>query len=143
MTSGSKAFTCFYPSRSLVLANQVKVLSGGRSLEVPAVWDTGATRTCISTVLAERLGMESRGTSTAITPAGRDVFPSFLVDLELPNGVTVTDLKAVGTQIHKQHIGVLIGMDVITRGDFAVSCKDGKTQFTFRIPSMEDADYTA
>ena len=126
-----------------MLANQVKVIAGSRSLEVLAIWDTGATRTCVSTVLAEKLGLKSRGTSTAITPAGRDLFPSFLVDLELPNGVIVTDLKAMGTQIHKQHIGVLIGMDVITQGDFAVSCKDGKTQFTFRMPSMADADYTS
>lgn len=143
MTSDVKAFTCFYPSHSLVLANQVKVVSRGQSLEVPAVWDTGATRTCVSTVLAEKLGLESRGTSTAITPSGRDVFPSFLVNLELPNGVTVNDLKVVGTQIHKQRLGVLIGMDVITQGDFAVSCKAGRTQFTFRMPSVEDADYTS
>ena len=40
-------------------------------------------------------------------------------------------------------IGVLIGMDVITQGDFAVSCKDGRTQFTFRMPSIEHADYAA
>lgn len=142
MTADTKAFTCFYLSHSLVLANQVKVLADGRSLEVPAVWDTGATRTCVSMLLADKLGLESRGTSTAVTPSGRDVFPSFLVNLELPNGVTVTDLKVTGTQIHKQRIGVLIGMDVITQGDFAVSCKGGKTQFTFRMPSIEDADYT-
>ena len=64
MTDDARAFTCFYPSHSLVLANQVKVLSGERSLEVPAVWDTGATRTCVSTVLADRLGLESRGAAS-------------------------------------------------------------------------------
>lgn len=30
---------------------------------------------------------------------------------------------------------VLIGMDVITEGDFCVSTKENKTQFFFRMPA--------
>ena len=36
---------------------------------------------------------------------------------------------------------VLIGMDVITSGDFAVSNHNGKTVFSFRVPSVETTDY--
>lgn len=32
-------------------------------------------------------------------------------------------------------------MDVITKGDFAISNYDGKTVFTFRIPSIAVTDY--
>jgi len=35
----------------------------------------------------------------------------------------------------------LIGMDIIGKGDFAVTNKDGKTTFTFRIPSIECIDF--
>lgn len=38
MTNGPKSFTCFYPSRSLVLANQVKVIAGSGSFDVPAIY---------------------------------------------------------------------------------------------------------
>ena len=38
-------------------------------------------------------------------------------------------------------IGVLIGMDIITSGDFSVSNYNGKTVFTFRTPSQERIDY--
>ena len=38
-------------------------------------------------------------------------------------------------------IDVLIGMDIINRGDFAVSNRNGKTMFSFRIPSMSDFDF--
>ena len=38
---------------------------------------------------------------------------------------------------------VLIGMDIINRGDFAVTNRDGRTKFSFRIPSQADIDFVA
>ena len=32
-------------------------------------------------------------------------------------------------------------MDIINQGDFAVSNKDGKTAFSFRLPSIECIDF--
>ena len=32
-------------------------------------------------------------------------------------------------------------MDIITRGDFAVTNRGGKTTFSFRIPSQADIDF--
>ena len=37
---------------------------------------------------------------------------------------------------------VVIGMDVICNGDFAVTNKDGNTTFSFRIPSEETIDFS-
>jgi len=36
---------------------------------------------------------------------------------------------------------MLIGMDVINHGDFAISNFDGKTTFSFRIPSLAKIDF--
>jgi preprotein translocase subunit SecA len=36
---------------------------------------------------------------------------------------------------------MLIGMDIIARGDFAVTNYDGKTVFSFRMPSVEQIDF--
>jgi hypothetical protein len=36
---------------------------------------------------------------------------------------------------------VLIGLDIICRGDFAISNYNNSTQFTFRIPSICDIDF--
>ncbi len=36
---------------------------------------------------------------------------------------------------------MLIGMDIISRGDFAVTNKDGKTTFSFRLPSVAKIDF--
>ena len=136
-----RAFTLVYPYRSLTLKSTVSVTGNGRTIDVPALWDTGATQTCISSRIAEALELPVRGTSTAITPSGKGLFSSYLIDIELPNGIVVSGMRVMGTEIHRQGLGVLIGMDVISQGDFAVSCKDGKTQFTFRMPSIEDANY--
>ena len=38
-------------------------------------------------------------------------------------------------------VEVLIGMDIIGSGDFAISNKDGKTAFSFRMPSLERIDF--
>jgi len=36
---------------------------------------------------------------------------------------------------------ILIGMDIINKGDFAISNRNGKTMFSFRYPSMTDFDF--
>ena len=54
-------------------------------------------------------------------------------DLHFP-GVEVVSGQLTGCDI-------IIGMDIINRGDFAVSNKNGATAFSFRIPSVEDFDF--
>ncbi len=60
-------------------------------------------------------------------------------NLRLPNQVVV-----MGIPVARGSFGdadVLIGMDVITKGDFAVSNWDGKTSFSFRVPSLGEIDF--
>ena len=40
-----------------------------------------------------------------------------------------------------QGADILIGMDIIGVGDFAVTNRDGKTKFSFRLPSRADIDF--
>ncbi|MBK5203582.1 MAG: SEC-C domain-containing protein [Prolixibacteraceae bacterium] len=63
-----------------------------------------------------------------------------MVCLLLPNNVSfrsvsVTECESLGA------FDVLIGMDIIGNGDFAVSNLDGKTHMTFRLPSCENIDF--
>lgn len=57
------------------------------------------------------------------------------------NDVTVTGVQVFESEIGNQGIDVLIGMDIISLGNFSVSNYNGKTQFTFGIPSQADTDY--
>ena len=51
------------------------------------------------------------------------------------------DVVATDSDIGDQGLGMLIGMNVITIGDFSVSNVDKKTVFSFRIPSVKRIDY--
>ena len=77
------------------------------------------------------------------TPSGGRIADTYLVNVVLPNDVPVPGLMVCDSEIGSQGIGMLIGMDIITKGDFAVSNHNGKTVFTFRTPSEETTDYVA
>jgi len=60
-----------------------------------------------------------------------------LLSIRLPNNyyiykhrVIVADLSSIGSDL-------LIGMDIISMGDFAICNKDNKTSFSFVVPSLE------
>ena len=65
----------------------------------------------------------------------------YQIDLYLPNEIYLNDLKV--TEGELTGCDMLIGMDIITKGDFAISNYNGKTTFTFRTPSLETLDFTA
>ena len=134
-----------YLARELVSHVTVgQAFKTGESLTVfpgsyKAVWDTGATSTCISMSLADRLKLEQIGTCTSHGVTGAAECRTFLVSLILPNGIVVPELEVSDCQ---GDIGcdVLIGMDVICMGDFAVS-NLGRTVFTYRMPSVQTINF--
>ena len=58
---------------------------------------------------------------------------TFLVDILLPNEVLVKGVRVARAVL--KDADVLIGMDIITLGDFAVTNVGGKTKFSFQFPS--------
>jgi len=70
---------------------------------------------------------------------GTQMVETYLVSLWLPNQVTVTEVRV--TKGILSDADVLIGMDIINRGDFAVSNFDGVTKFSFRVPSRAHIDF--
>ncbi len=63
----------------------------------------------------------------------------YLISLTLESQAKFPILEAV--EGHILGSDVLIGMDVITQGDFAITNKDGKTTFSFRSPSLAKIDF--
>ena len=105
-----------------------------------AVWDTGAMRT----VLSERVVDELRLTVTgyerlASVGAVRDATEHF-VDIYLPNRLGVIDTPILKGDLPGK-TDVLIGMDIITLGDFAVTNFGDKTVMSFRFPSVRTIDF--
>lgn len=98
-----------------------------------AVWDTGATNTVISPDVVEALGLKSVGKSSISSYDGVVETSTYKVDLCFENGYRIQDLEVMSGDY--SDYDVLIGMDVITQGDFCISTIDGKTSFGFVMPS--------
>lgn len=134
-------FTEKYKTIQRKLINVAVIEYDGNFIPVTAQWDTGATGTCISKGIVSRLNLQPTGMINVQTPSGIGTMNKYMVNLTLNNEVTILNLPVMDSKIGNQGIDVLIGMDIISMGDFAVSNFDGKTQFSFRIPSQEHVEY--
>ena len=115
--------------------------AGENLIEIKALWDTGASKTCISPECVEKLKLVPTGLCTNITASGPAKARTYLVDVILPNRVRVNAVTVTDAQIGSQGFDALFGMDLIQIGDFAVSNFEGKTVLTYRIPSKKVTDY--
>ena len=137
------SFTATYEKISRVLRSKVYAESpdNNNAVEVNAIWDTGAARSLITPETASKLNLKPVSKTLMATPSDKDVQSNvYLIKIHLPNGATILNVQALeGTP---NSCDMLIGMDVITLGDFAVTNFNGKTSFSFRIPSMAEIDFT-
>lgn len=135
------AFTTKNDIISNRLLSEVEVFANDKKYKTVALWDTGATGTCISDDVVKNLDLVATGRQTIMTPSGSKDVNTYLVDIGLPNHVMISSVMVCDSDIGKQKIGVLLGMDIITTGDFCISNFNGKTVFSFRIPSKKTTDY--
>lgn len=104
-----------------------------------AIWDTGATNSVINQRVVDECGLKPIGMARVHNANATHDCEVFLVNIALPNAVGFSAHKVTKQQL--QSAEVLIGMDIIGLGDFAVTNKDGKTAFSFRFPSTECIDF--
>ena len=134
-------FTEKYSKIENRLLNKVILSANGLIDQALAQWDTGATSTCISEEIAEKYQLKPFSYAQAKTPSGTLTTPIYFINIILNNEVVFNNWKVMGSKIGAQGIDILIGMDIISKGDFAISNYNGKTQFSFRLPSQQDVDY--
>lgn len=136
-------FTEQYTERKRKIINSVIAINSITNLTMPAIalWDTGATGTCISKELVQKLKLQPIGMQQIQTPSGTAIVNQYKMHIVLNNEVVIQDVSVIDSEIGNQNIDVLIGMDIITLGDFGISNYENKTQFSFRIPSQEHVDY--
>ena len=116
--------------------------------EYVAIWDTGATNSVITKKVVDDLNLKPINIVEMHHAGGTSMTNVYLVNIVLPNGVMagqvrVTEavlMNTVGLLEHEQS-RVLIGMDIIGSGDFAITNFDNMTTMSFRIPSTETIDF--
>lgn len=124
---------------SLPFTGDPKLQTNLSIVKFSGVWDTGATGSVITKKVVDALKLKPTGQKEVHTASGTEVKNTYLVNIALPmnvmvQGVTVTEGNLIS-------IDVLIGMDIITLGDFAITNLDGRTVMSFQMPSSERIDY--
>ncbi len=110
-----------------------------KSTTVNAIWDTGATASVITPKVAKALSLVPISMTEVHTAGGVRTCNVYIVDLMLPNDVFIPNVQV--TEADMTTNDVLIGMDIIALGDFAITNFGGKTRFTFSIPSTRVIDF--
>ena len=147
------AFTTRYNGRGQVLLNKVSVClpvtpeeAKTQKVELKeyiAIWDTGATHSAITKKVVDDLSLKPTGVRETKHAGGKSSNNTYLVNISLPNKVMVGQVRVTEVQLipddnvsDDKQPQILIGMDIIGLGDFAVTNANVKTTFSFRTPSV-------
>lgn len=90
--------------------------------------------------MISKLGLKSLGLVKMQHANGTSLVNTYMINLLLPNKMEVHSLYVMEGAM--TDCDILIGMDIITLCDFAITNKNGKTNFSFDIPSSRITDYT-
>jgi len=152
------AFTSRYNRKTRVIFTEVGVCLPHKPEEAKtqkidvnkyiAIWDTGATHSAITKKVADAIGLQPTGVRDVRHAKGMSSANTYLVNFILPNGVmaynvrvTEVDLIPDDKTTEDKQPQLLIGMDIIGEGDFAITHFNGKTTVSFRMPSLEEIDF--
>lgn len=147
----SHPLTLQFGGRVLEIATEAKISKAYDATRMPgiphppyepckAVWDTGAMSTVITPTMATKLGLKSLGLVKMQHANGVSFVNTYMINLLLPNKIEIHSLYVMEGAMTDTDI--LIGMDIITLCDFAITNKGGKTTFSFDVPSSRITDYT-
>lgn len=109
-------------------------------VDVNAIWDTGASCTVITKTIATKIGLISTGKTTVNGVNSEAEANTYFVNVYLPNGVCIFNLKIVEAETIAG-ADMLLGMDILGMGDLSVYNEDGKTVMSYRIPSLGGTDF--
>jgi len=147
MNQNYKAFTLDYNKCAKFLQTKCTIFKGclnksSQPIEhktINAIWDTGAEMSAVSTNVANELGLVPIGKARNYTAGGVVEVNIYAINILLPSNINFTMIPVTGNDLGDTDM--LIGMDIISKVDLAVTNVEGETVFSFRIPSVETIDF--
>lgn len=104
------------------------------------IWDTGATGSVITKKVAEEIGLSITGQKEVHTATKSEIKNTYLVNIYIPEKIIFQGIEVTEGVLYGD-IEMLIGMDIITSGDFTITHNQGKTKMSFGVPSVHSYDY--
>ncbi len=106
-----------------------------------ALWDTGATNCCITKEKADEVGLKPFTKAPVSYGRGTKYEDVYKLNIVLPNGVGIARINATECDSTQGNFDFIIGMDIITMGDLAITNVGGFTTVSFRFPPVRTIDY--
>lgn len=103
-------------------------------IDVKCIWDTGATHSVITQSAVQRLNLVQTGRTLVRGINSEEERSTYMIDIGLPNRVAIQDVVVTECNINSPGIDLLVGMNIISMGDFAISNGPGHTVFSFAMP---------
>lgn len=125
-----------------IITNESILYNEEKEANVRVEWDCGATYSSISIELAQKLGLKPCGVEMTTSSTNSELSNAYDIILILHNEIGIPMKVSAVSNIHNSGIDMLIGMNVIGLGDFAISTHNELTCFSFRYPSQGLIDFT-
>lgn len=125
------------------IITEVNILVGEKLFTVNAEWDTGANQSVISKELIQALGLKPIKKDVVTTTVGKETKDIYKIEVVLKEDIDISIPVNVnqGDNLRDAGIDMLIGMDIIHFGDFAISNYNDETCFCFRYPPQGLIDF--
>lgn len=140
----SESFTIKFPKVTKIIETDCHIsksyVTTPNQVIAKALWDTGATSSAITSEFAQKLGLKPIGKTYVNHADGTSLTNVYSVNVYLTDDIRFQFIQA--TEAILKDYDILIGMDIISHGDFSISNYDKKTTFSFRVPSIKEVDFS-
>ena len=107
------------------------------SVSTEALWDTGASISAITPEIMSTLKVIPVDKKTIAGIHSTQVVDIVYITIQLPNNVIKKNIEVAVCNI-PSNVGMILGMDIIFLGDFALSNGNMQTLFSFATPPFKD-----
>jgi len=108
----------------------------GTGIHLKALWDTGANCCVISETSAKKLKLPNIAEVQMRHSNGVATVNTHMLSLMLPNNLLFKDVRAMSCKpVH--HFDMIIGMNIISKGDMAILHNKTGIKFSFKYPPKE------
>lgn len=131
------------PAGATTIGVLVNVYASFVRERVLGIIDTGSSTTCISHELADTMGLQSLGKEpyTDVNNVTEDV-DTYNVDITIDDTIHCGVLHVGSYTREKSFYDVIIGMDILSKCDFAITSASGHMVLTMEYPSKRNLDFT-
>ncbi len=112
------------------------------------LWDSGSTHSCISKKLINDLGLIAHGKPVETRSMGstnpntlKYIANLLILNKEHETVIEFSDVTFYEADQEEFNHDIVLGMDIIERGDFAITNVNQKTVLSFRTPSVKTIDF--